>query len=543
MASMPYLVRRGEVFWFRIRISRELTAIIGRKEVSRSLSTADATIARRRLALVLVRWHEMVDVIRHDMSLSREQVSGLVRDFVQTEIERFETLKRCVALAPELSPTLQEEVANLDMTRRRLIRSITDDKYVLVQAFFDEFLEARGVRLDRSTAAYEEITKTLALAHLETIDAMARGGSAPKPQVIETRPANSTGSVASEPAPLSAGTKSSEAIADLIEPYMLERHRGGISNSYANDIRTAMNWFSQWFGSSRRVDTLTPRDIRDFKDGLLRLPSNWSKKLKGATIREAAKLNDDGHLPSLEIQALNSKRWMPVADFLAWAQRETYIASNPAAGMKIPVSKSHKRAKKRDQFEMEDLQKIFGAPLFRGARSDRDWHLPGSHLIRDHRFWLPLLALFTGGRRGELCPLRVDDVTEREGILCIHFCEHFDEKGSKIASLKNEESKRRVPVHPELLKIGFKEFVEQRRSMGKERLFDCPEARNFDQFGKWFSRLLKSVAVKTSRNTFHSFLTRSNRRCATTSRISLLAPELPVEPSIIRARNTAKAIA
>jgi len=152
MAGMPYLTQRGEIFWFRTRLSRDLIAIIGRKEVSRSLGTADAKVARRRLALVLVRWHEMVDVIGNDASLSREQVNALVKDFVQTELEKFEGLRRTVSVASELSPTLQEEIASQSMTRRRLVRSIADDRYVLVQALFDEFLEARGVRLDRSAA-------------------------------------------------------------------------------------------------------------------------------------------------------------------------------------------------------------------------------------------------------------------------------------------------------------------------------------------------------------------------------------------------------
>jgi integrase len=137
--------------------------------------------------------------------------------------------------------------------------------------------------------------------------------------------------------------------------------------------------------------------------------------------------------------------------------------------------------------------------------SDSDWKKPGSHQIRDYRFWLPLLGLYTGGRRGELCPLRVEDVIERNGILCLLIREHFDDDGAKVSSVKNEESKRIVPVHPELLKIGFKSFVEERRALKAERLFDCPDSNNFDQFGKWFSRLLVRVGVKTTRNTYHSF--------------------------------------
>ena len=380
MSGVSYLVRRGEIYWFRIRVSRSLIAIVGRKEVWRSLSTADVTAARRRLAHVVVRWNEMVDVISNDTRLSRDQINDLVRDFTQTEFEKFDALKRAVVLAPELAATLQQEVADQAMTRRRLVHSIANDKYLFAQAGFDEFLEARGVRLDRSAAAYGEVIRALAVGQLETIDHMARGGFMAMPQLIELPLSGPEATDSIQPLQIAAPTKKSKAIADLVDPYLRERHRGGISHSYASDIRTAMNWFSKWFGPSKPIGTVTPEDMRGFKDGLLQLPANWSKKLKGMTIREAAKHNEDEHLPKLEIQALNSKRWMPVADFLSWALRELYITSNPAAGMKIPVSKSHRRAKQRDQFEIEELIKIFNAPVYRGARSDSTWYAGESHL-------------------------------------------------------------------------------------------------------------------------------------------------------------------
>jgi hypothetical protein len=247
-----------------------------------------------------------VNVI-NNTSLTRDQINGWALDFTRTEFEKFEALKRAVALAPELRITLGQEVVDQAITRRKLIRSITDDRYLLVQAGFDEFLEARGIRLDRLAATYCEVTKALAVGQLEAIDLMARGASPLPTQSIATnKPALLVSVAADPPAP----AKHSKTIADLIEPYMRERHRGGISDSYARDIRTAMAWFSKWFGSSRTVSGLTPEEIRDFKDGLLLLPANWSKKLKALTIREAAKLNEDGHLPKLEVQALNSKRWI-----------------------------------------------------------------------------------------------------------------------------------------------------------------------------------------------------------------------------------------
>jgi len=71
--------------------------------------------------------------------------------------------------------------------------------------------------------------------------------------VIEVHSTNPALPASAEPAAPSPQIKSSKAIADLIEPYMRERHRAGISVNYAKNIRTAMDWFSQWFGPSRQV--------------------------------------------------------------------------------------------------------------------------------------------------------------------------------------------------------------------------------------------------------------------------------------------------
>jgi hypothetical protein len=41
---------------------------------------------------------------------------------------------------------------------------------------------------------------------------------------------------------------------------------------------------------------------------------------------------------------------------------------------------------------------------------------PGSLIIRDERFWLPLIAVFSGMRQEEICQLHVEDVRQADGI-------------------------------------------------------------------------------------------------------------------------------
>lgn len=84
-----------------------------------------------------------------------------------------------------------------------------------------------------------------------------------------------------------------------------------------------------------------------------------------------------------------------------------------------------------------------------------------------HKFWLPLLGLYTGARLGELCMLAVDDVLEVEGIQCIRIAATHDAQRFKTGT-----SKRYVALHPELIRIGFLDYVDAVRQRGYEFIFD-----------------------------------------------------------------------
>ncbi len=450
----------------------------------------------------------MLDQIRIAPGLSRTDIDAIVQDFLRTEFAEFEALRHAAVVEPMLGARLKRERDGLGPLRWRLGRCIDDGDYRMVEVAVGEYLEARGLNIDPKSAAAKELARALTPAWLGLVDAMDKGLARPESYAIDQHPHASTADLISQrkPAPaLPHRAAASKTIGELIEPYIRERERSGIGKSFVTEIRTALSWFEQWFGGDTPVASLSAPDLRDYKDGLLQLPPNWSKKMRGVSIRDAASRNADGNLGHLEIQSLDGKRWKPAVDFLEWARANLHISENPAKDLTITVSKSHRSAKRRDEFELEDLQRIFNAPIFRGFKSEREWWSPGELSVRDDRFWIPLIALFTGGRRGELCQLHVEDVKRIDGILCIEIRERFDDEGEKLTSLKNKESSRLVPVHPELMKIGFEQFVETRRATGAKRLFDCPETNNFDQFGKWFSRFLDRIDVKTGRNAFHSF--------------------------------------
>ena len=84
-------------------------------------------------------------------------------------------------------------------------------------------------------------------------------------------------------------------------------------------------------------------------------------------------------------------------------------------------------------------------------------------------FWLPLLGIFSGARLNELASVEDVKLDTASGVRFATVIE--DEEAGR--GVKTEHSLRAVPVHPELVRIGFLEFVEHVRAAGglSARLF------------------------------------------------------------------------
>jgi integrase len=120
---------------------------------------------------------------------------------------------------------------------------------------------------------------------------------------------------------------------------------------------------------------------------------------------------------------------------------------------------------------MAELNRIFSQPLFVGSMDDveeRGYLKPGPHQIRDDRFWIPLMLLLSGARSSEIVGLGSEEVF----IDCAtpHFVLDFTE----VRRLKNAPSRRLVPIHSYLIKLGFLDFVAERKK-GGGRLFPMAE--------------------------------------------------------------------
>jgi integrase len=106
-------------------------------------------------------------------------------------------------------------------------------------------------------------------------------------------------------------------------------------------------------------------------------------------------------------------------------------------------------------------------------------------------------------RRSEIAQLLVADVTEIAG----HQVILVRAGGGKRTKTKN--ARRMLPVHPELVRLGFLDYVQQRRSAKGTQLWEGEKPNNTDQWGDgfsdWFGRQIKGYNFSGTRLGLHSF--------------------------------------
>ena len=195
-----------------------------------------------------------------------------------------------------------------------------------------------------------------------------------------------------------------------------------------------------------------------------------------------------------------------VRTLMQWAFDNGYATANTATGVTIKDTKAGKNG--RQPFDLSALTAMFASPVY--SAGERPVRLRG-----EAAYWLPLLALFTGARLEELGQLRPCDVYERnyaddEGHERTAWFIHIREDTEAGLKLKNAASERHVPVHSELVRLGFLVFVMAARDANQQRLFPLLRADKYGRltakWGEHWSVYRREVCgIADRRMVFHSF--------------------------------------
>jgi integrase len=292
------------------------------------------------------------------------------------------------------------------------------------------------------------------------------------------------------------------SLGTVVERYLND---ATISRSPKSQIvyRTTFATICAILGSETPVRSISREACRQVLSVLQALPANSRKRWPGMSpVDVAAEAHRRGIAP---MSAANCNEYMTkLSSLLNWAVREEMIDRNPARGLRIADRRLARE--KRDPFTLAQLCAIFTAPLYTGCRDDGPGYaVVGSNRPRRARFWIPLVALWSGMRQSEICQMLTADVRLIENVLCFVVSD-ADDEGKR---LKTAASRRLVPVHPELLKIDFAHYVSERRRAGDVRLFPDLSLDSLGlyagKFSKWFARFLASTSAAAPGACFHSF--------------------------------------
>lgn len=273
----------------------------------------------------------------------------------------------------------------------------------------------------------------------------------------------------------------------------------------ANTVREAeyaVRRFQEWH-SDLLLAKIDKGKARDFRDALSRLPTRLPKDLQKLSLRDLLK-RDLSKFPLVYATTVN-KSLQLLSGIVAHAIREGRMDDvanfvNPFQGIKLAIDA--REVEGREIFNAADLNAIFSTPIYKNGERPRGGG-------GEAAFWLPLIALCTGARQGELAQLRIADLKQdKETGLWF-----FDISTEGGRSIKTASARRKVPVHKALLDIGLLDYrasCQDDDAAGDSSLWpdikSDAQGRRAGPWSKWFNRYLRDVAkVEDRGKVFHSF--------------------------------------
>jgi len=268
-----------------------------------------------------------------------------------------------------------------------------------------------------------------------------------------------------------------------------------------DEIRNSVKFLTECFGDIP-IGDITKEKSNIIKSHIKNYPKNRTKnpKYRDNDFHSLMKMK----IPQQDIIHLTTinKHLGNLSSFMIWCVNNGYCNTNPFTGMKIKQKKSPRD--ERDRFSEKELKEIFSKQNY--------LHLTKVEKDSYSKYWVPLIGCFTGMRCGEICSLYLDNVKEIKGNhrnkrWCFDILEEPNRPDKK---LKNQSSRRIVPIHDTLIDLGFIDFIKLlKKDPERKRVFEELEyregtyIRSISRF--WNNRYLPLLGIKTDKNGFHSF--------------------------------------
>jgi integrase len=452
--SQTRLARRGAVYYFRAKIPVDLKFHFGSKrEIIESLRTSNRKEAEELVRVRSVELDQQFSEIRRRrdtaprVTITEAEIKRIVAKAIATRMKADEE-GRVLGLPDE---DFARHLAWLEDLEKRSGEAVARGSIAPLEALTDDWLVNHGYALPKDSQGYRKFAYEFAKGHAR-VNQQLRARNRGEP--IETPPM--------PPEEEQAGQGDLAALCEY--------------------------WKEQ---KKPRPKTIIEADsvLRRFRKANGDIAP--SKVTRRHVIAFRAALVEEGKAPGTVKKLLGLLSGM----FQVSVEDERFgIETNPVRDVKVRGRVGEE--KDRRPFSVGELRKLFSLPVF--TEGERPTAGAG-----EAAYWLPLLGLFTGARLNEIGQLRVADVKKEEGVTFLHFTNEGDGQQLKTGS----KSRKRVPVHAELVRLGFLRYVDQMRKQGNDRLFPELKADSHGhvtgRWSRWFNRYLDRVIEDPSKD-FHA---------------------------------------
>jgi integrase len=504
-----------------MRIPCFLQGVVSRRELRYSLQTTDQLEAKYRAIIGARAASRLFTTLSRNWwwimkEMTKEEIDYMVCKYMVDLLKYFEDY-RVLHNGPEKQAEYDWNMMlldkNLDEAQKQLIMS----DHEASGEGFDDILSNWGFEdIDRDSYTYKKLRREFLKARIQVLkvekkrelgdysdnleeEVSARYQTLQRLQASHTalpaalQPLNGSKGSPAIPYEASNPPGTGERLSQVIEKFAEERRRAGVWKPKSEvEIMTSLHLLVEVLGDVPVTD-INNVSMRHFKETLMKLPPNVRKN-PAYRDKSIAEVLDSGVTVYMNTSTIN-KQLDRAATLFKWAVQNGYVVRNPAEGLQLP-------AKKRDDeyraaFNSDDLKKIFNSRVY-----CEDTHKYG------YRFWLPVIALYSGLRLNEICQLHLEDVHEDdEGVFVFDIRER---KG--VTNTKTSSSERLVPLHDFLrVDLNLPGFVAKLRSDGETRLFPDLKKRR-DGYGqaasRWFAGYRANCGIVEGpggKKDFHSF--------------------------------------
>jgi len=491
VSDKHHLIRRSGVWYYSRRVPDQLVADIGRSIIRYSLKTKNKALAVKLREVEDVRWSaefakaesdkqsgSCADTSDRSLSPSLSQV----QDYVE-RMDR-QAQHRLAQNPPRSSDEKREMQADAEMAIH-VLRNPDD-----IRGAERVLTAAQRMVADHGGGAVDEISASIVRRGLLELDRrrLARLSDDFRPNLFD--------SLFSAERPRSVDLQ--ELVKQFLELKEDDARINRRNKKHLDRVRASVALISDIVGPMTPISQIDYDRCLSLRSILARVPTNRTKLYGDLPVDQAIGRAEAEGKNTLSTA---SQEWYlgVLKELLDLALKKRLIASNPAQNLRPLKREELTPGEKRNPFSLVQLQSLFKSQIYADCSASGPY--PYRHAPKPWQFWLPLLCLFAGLRPNEACQLTADDVQKTlEGTWFIKVEPTSSNDAIPVKSVKTATSKRRIPVHSQLKKVGFLNFVEDRRQGSPDgaRLFPDLKPNKYGNHAWYAVKRFNEVILPTA---------------------------------------------